>query len=516
MSRIIAGDASVREAYGEKRIPAGYKGSVRAWALLVALVAACGGGGGGGGGGGTPAFAVLSTVPPDGTIGFAPGTGITVTFTDSPDAATLNISTLVLTRSDGSQVPATITTTTSNPRTVRVDPSPELDPDSRFRLVVKGTIRSAAGAALGSDADVCFITSGPKPTVRDDQIVDLGDRLNIPRYLAQIVRIGTRVLVIGGYRSATEATDTVEEWDPGTRTFQLLPTTLREPRAEFTATLLTDGRILIVGGVETLGGPPLATTEYYVPASGSSPGPSLLEARRWHAASRFRTGVLVSGGFGEDGDPLDSLEFLEGGSWQAHPGHLGEPTAQHLQFLKGFDEVYVTVGNLDQIAARVDSIGVTPFVEPDARFRCQGTFMSDGRVMVVAGDTRSVVIHDFDLGISWMADKLLYDRRGAFSLTPWGSTGRFYLAAGGFQISAGGRVIATTELVEYVQNPGGTPTAVLYRGADLPVPMAGHVGFPDPTGVTILAGGVNDAAGDPVRRVVMILDDRTTPPATCK
>jgi hypothetical protein len=490
---------------------------VKRWAILLACFLAACGGGGGGGGGGPAAFAISATVPPDGTIGFPPGTGISVNFSDNVDVGTLTVATLVLTRSDGSQVPANIVTAPANPRNVQVRPSPDLTPDARFRLVVKASIRSTAGIPLGADSEICFITSGPVPAVREDQVLDLGDRLNVPRYLAQVVRTGNRVFVIGGHTSATAATDTVEEWDPGTRAFKLLATKLLGPRAEFTATVLSDGRILLVGGVEAPGGAPLATTEIFDPVSGSSPGPPLLEARRWHAASRFRTGVLVSGGFGGTGDPLDSLEVLENGSWSAHSGHLAQPSAQHLQFSRGFDEVYVAVGNLGQIAARVDSVAVTSFFEGDARFRSQGTVLSDGRVMIVAGDTRSVVIHDFDADVSWLATKLLFDRRGAYSLTTWGSSGRTYLAAGGFQISAGGRVIGTLEIVEYLQNPGGPANATVYRvvASQLPVPMAGHVGFNDPLGASVLAGGVHEEDGVPSRRVVMILDDRTTPPATC-
>jgi len=491
---------------------------VRARVLLLAgLVAGCGGGGGGGGAGPT-ALAVIQTVPVNGSDDLAPGTGISVTFSAGLDISTLTTTTLVLSRSDGSLVPAAIVTTPANPRNVRVEPNQDLDPDTRYRLVIKGSIRSADGVPLGADTEICFFTTGPVPAVREDQVLDLGDRLNVPRYLAQVVRVGSRVFVIGGHRSPTAATDTVEEWDFATRSFTLLPAKLLGPRAEFTATVLSDGRILVVGGVAAPGGPPLSTVETYSPSTGSSPGPPLLEARRWHAASRFRSGVLVSGGFGSAGDALDTLEFLENGSWHAHTGHLAQPTAQHLQFSSGFDDVYVSVGNLGQVAARVDSIGVTHLFEGDARFRSQGVVTSDGRVMIVAGDTRSVVIHDFPAEMSWLGGDLLFDRRGAYSLTAWGSSGRVYLAAGGFQISAGGRAIRSLELIEYVQNAGGRPDAIVYTvtASELPATMAGHVGFNDITGASVLAGGIGDGVGDHSRRVVMILDDRTTPPVTCK
>ena len=488
---------------------------MRAWVFFLGLAAACGGGGGGGG---AVAFAVAQTVPADGSTDLAPGTGLSVTFSAPLDIGTLTIDTLVLFRANGSVVPSSIVTAPTNPRNVRVEPISDLSPDSRFRLVIKSSIRSADGVALGSDEEICFVTSGPEPTVREDQIVDLGDRLNVPRYLPQLVRNGGRILVIGGFKSPTEATDTVEEWDSSTLGFKLLSAKLLGPRAEFTATLLSDGRILIVGGVAVPDGAPLATTEFFDPATGSSPGPPLLTARRWHAASRFRGGVLVSGGFDASGDPLDTLESLEGAAWQTLAGKLGVPTAQHLQFARGFDDVYLTAGNLSQVAARVDSAGVTPVPEGDTRFRPQGLFMSDGRLLVVAGDTRSVVIRDFDTRTSWLGNDLLFDRRGAFSLTSWGSTGRLFLAAGGFQITAGGRAIRSLELVEYLSNAGGRPDAIIHtvKAAELPIAFAGHVGFNDASGATVLAGGIGDGVGDHSRRVVMILDDRTTPPVSCK
>ena len=103
----------------------------------------------------------------------------------------------------------------------------------------------------------------------------------------------------------------------------------------------------------------------------------------------------------------------------AAQGRLRRPDRANLTII-------LSIG-LAQVAARVDSVAVTGFFEGDARFRSQGTVLHDGRVMIVAGDTRSVVIHDFDQDVSYLATKLLFDRRGAYSLTAWGSSGRLYL-----------------------------------------------------------------------------------------
>jgi hypothetical protein len=464
------------------------------------------------------AFAVAGTMPAHGSIGLDPSSVLTISFSSATDLTTVTTDNLILYAAGGTLVPTKVLTVPSNPRFASLEPFLDLAPDAPYRLVVKGSIRSADGTPLGVDSEVCFITKGPFPTIRQDQILDLGDRLNVPRYLAQLVRANGRAYVIGGFRNATEATDTIEEWDPVGRTFRLLPVRLLTPRAEFTATYLADGRILVAGGVSVAGGAPLATTEYLNVATGSTAGPSLLAARRWHAASRFRGGVLVSGGYGVSGDPLDTLEVLAGTAWEMHPGRLAEPSAQHLQFSNGFDTVYVTVGNFQALASTVADDSILSFLEGDIRFRSSGVVTSDGRVLIVGGDTRSISIHDFARGESWLGNDLLFDRRGAFSLTSWGPSGRFYVAAGGFQITAGGRAIQSLELVEYLGNLPVRPDVIVYRhlAGELPVPFAGHVGFNETTGATVLAGGFGDGVGDHSRRVVVIVDDRETPPATCR
>ena len=96
-------------------------------------------------------------------------------------------------------------------------------------------------------------------------------------------------------------------------------------------------------------------------------------------------------------------------------------------------------------------------------------------------------------------------------------TGHRFLAAGGFQITAGGRALATLEVVDYLPiGPFGTPDAAVYpvTGTELPVPMAGHVGFVDINGVVVPAGGWGDGVGDHLRRVVLIRDGGDT--VTCR
>ncbi len=114
-----------------------------------------------------------------------------------------------------------------------------------------------------------------------------------------------RVLVIGGW-GGSDFLASAEVWDPTTETFS--PTgSLDEARSLHTATLMPDGRVLVIGGWRGEG--ELTSAEIWDPATGefSSAG-SLGEGRENHTATLTADGrVLVIGGEGENG-PLASAE----------------------------------------------------------------------------------------------------------------------------------------------------------------------------------------------------------------
>jgi hypothetical protein len=484
--------------------------------VLLLGLAACGGGSGGG----APQviFAITGTVPRAGNTAAPIDAPLVITFNWPADLATITRQTVQLLRdTTGLAVPFDFFKQPSNLTNVQVLPLNDLEPNELYQLVISGTIRSREGQPLGADTEVCFITASPVPSVRPDQVVDLGDRMPVPRYLGRAVRLTDgRTVVIGGFRDPNTATDTIEVWDPATQSFELLPVRLATARGEHSATLLGDGRVLIAGGVAQPGGPPLDSTEILsAAATGIGAGPDLNVARRWHGASRFLggSGAVVSGGFGPTGDALDSVEILDGSAWNFHADSLPQPTTQHLHYAQGTDTVYVTAGNLQQQAAQIRSGGVTLRTEGDTRFRPAAALVDGSRLFVVGGDTRSIVTHEFGSNTSWLASRLLLQRRGAHTLTRRGDTGHRFVAAGGFQITAGGRTLATLEVVDYLPvGPFGTPDAAVYpvTGVELPVPMAGHVGFVDGNGIVVLAGGWGDGVGDHLQRVVLILDGGDT------
>ncbi len=487
--------------------------------------AACGGGGGGGSdGGGATGFTLFATVPENGDTTAGIANGVAITFSQSADLNTLTAANIRLQPFGGAPVGIRVETQAFNSSTARVEPIESLEPNTEYELIVGVGVTSAAGSPLAAAQRICFITESATPTVRPDQLLDLGDRLNVGRAFARGIRLRDgRFMIFGGFIDETDATDTVEIWDPATLSFSVHTSKMMVPRAEHTLTLLPNGRVLIVGGVSTVGGAPLASTEIFDPASGNfAPSAELLTARRWHAASLFASGleVMVSGGFDAAGERLDSVEVLDAIEWTDFGHPLPVASAQHVQFLHGDFEVYFGVGNLESTAARFTGLEIQSRPEGDIRFRAEAHRVDADRLLIVGGDTRSIVVYDFSSNGSFFARDLLRDRRGAFSLTPRDGTGRRFLAAGGLRISEpGSPPIRSLEIVDYLPSGSfGLPDAIVYtvRNVELPIAMGAHIGFVDRNGLTVLAGGEGGDTGPHLRRVVVIADALTDETYSCR
>ena len=126
-----------------------------------------------------------------------------------------------------------------------------------------------------------------------------------------------RVLVVGGYGTDKDPVNTFEIYDPEAGSWSSAGT-LAEPRTDHTATLLPNGQVLVVGGLgeHTL-------TEIYDPDSGSwSAGGYLNAARHQHTAAALSDGtVMITGGLegGREGGRSNTSETYdpETGTWLA-------------------------------------------------------------------------------------------------------------------------------------------------------------------------------------------------------
>ena len=478
--------------------------------VVVACVAACGGSGGSDGGGpGSitgPGFEIAGSNPVPGGINVSVSAPISIFFNLPANLASVDGTTFHMETAAGVAVSSVVQRI--NNVQVRLVPNAPLVQNTVYRVVLSGDVRSAGGERLGADYVFTFVTDSTGPTLRPGQIVDLGERLLEGRFRARSLSINGVITVFGGYSDEQTVTDTVEIHDEATGMFRFANATMLEPRAEHTVTVMRDGRVLITGGISIVGGPPLATTEYFDPTTETfTPGPPLLEARRWHAASTLfgAEHLLVSGGFGASGAPLRSLERLVSGVW-IPMGLLPMASAQHVQVNMGLDVTYIGVGNLQGIAAIFDGTQLSPHDEGVRRSRDAAIRLDDGRLLIASGDVRRVSICDAQVGFTYFASDLFFERRGEHTLASIGQD--MFLAVGGFNVSVQGEpALDSCEIVEYL--PGPVPDARVHYlfSPRLPVPFAGHVSEKLLDGSILLMGGVG-AAGQPhSRRVVRILVD---------
>ena len=161
--------------------------------------------------------------------------------------------------------------------------------------------------ALESEAPTTQLTapSVPADAMAQPFIVSPGKDLRLTRTWHTATRLTDgRIMLIGGCNGGNESYALVEIYDPLSGVFDQIPP-LHTPRHEHTATLLPNGKVLVAGGSS---GAPVASVELFNPADGTwSATGSLSEARYNHTATLLLDGrVLVAGGSGSAGTAFPS------------------------------------------------------------------------------------------------------------------------------------------------------------------------------------------------------------------
>ncbi|MBV9952495.1 MAG: hypothetical protein JO291_11130 [Acidimicrobiia bacterium] len=202
-----------------------------------------------------------------------------------------------------------------------------------------------------------------------------------------------QILVTGGYGSS--ATKSAELYTPATKLWSAAAS-MKDSRGEHTATLLEDGRVLVVGG-DTTGFATLRTAEIYDATTNAwSRTGSMSYARAAHTATLLADGkVLVVGGSSDDDASTTTAEVYDPGTGaftrvsDPHSFHTHDVAAP----ISG-TRVLVAGGGEDLRQAEVfdessDSWTTVGPLDVGRRQGATATALSTGRVLVAGGQADS-------------------------------------------------------------------------------------------------------------------------------
>jgi hypothetical protein len=324
--------------------------------------------------------------------------------------------------------------------------------------------------------------------------------LSVARYIhtATLLPNG-KVLVVGGRDADSNSTNTALLYDPGSDTWSSAGP-LITPRDSHTATLLPDGTVLVAGGHNSNTSSDLDTAQVYTPNSGAgtwSGETTFTTARYSHTATLLPNGqVLVAGGQDASGVATASCELFDyaAGTWTS-TGSLPLRRAGSQAILLPSGKVLVTGGlgenNASQASCELyDPVSGTWTVTGSlatARWGHTATLLPKGKVLVAGGIYRAGG-NDTTLGSCELYDPAtgLWSTTGSFNTYREFQTAT--LLPNGRVLAAGGYQSNTAYYLastELYDPAAGTWTAT----ADLNHTSAYHTATLLPNGKVLVAGG---------------------------
>src|SRR5262245_54091774 len=305
-----------------------------------------------------------------------------------------------------------------------------------------------------------------------------------------------KVLVAGGFNGVVgrdSATNTAEIYDPASGTWRSTGN-LQFARARHTATLLTNGQVLVVGGINDSQSALLTvidTAELYDPVreTWSSTG-KLNWARSSHTATLLPSGrVLTAGGSTGAFEILRTAELYDPvtGLWSA-TGNLNTPRWLHTATVLSGGNVLVAAGSkgdypLLSTAELYDpATGIWKTTgDLNSRDFYTATLLPNGKVLVAEGQDSEAEIYDAASEIWSLTGKAHTIREQGYTATllPTGKV----LLAGGYNYGS----FVGTEIYD--------PATGIWNGSGmLNTGRYGHTATLLPNGAVLVAGGAGESS----------------------
>ncbi|MGH8583829.1 MAG: Ig-like domain-containing protein [Gammaproteobacteria bacterium] len=195
------------------------------------------------------------------------------------------------------------------------------DPRTRSRwlgipaLVWFGALIAVVGIAVGQAGETSageagpIVQHGPAQTL----VLPKAARAHTRGASATLLPTGQWLLLGGTRTDGTKSIAAARLYDAEKRQVTALKASLLHARAYHTATLLADGRILVLGGVEREGRL-VRAVEFFDPVAGSveaAPDLGLMARARHRATLLADARVLFTGGAGEQGLAIDEAELFD-------------------------------------------------------------------------------------------------------------------------------------------------------------------------------------------------------------
>ena len=267
-------------------------------------------------------------------------------------------------------------------------------------------------------------------------------------------------------------------------------------RAGAASALLSDGRVLVMGGSDANG--PLPTAEMFITTGTFAAAPAMHSARRDHSAVVLHDGrVLVTGGNTGSG-ATNSAEIYDPptDTWTLLGSVMSDPRSRHTASLLSDGRVLLAGGQnsggvlntievFDPATDSFSSAGTLSF----PRMSHASAMLQDGRVLLIGGfdgtnSLASIDIFDPSSGTVVAGPTLSVPRSGASATTLLDGT---VLIAGG---NDGSNDLASAEIYDPATSTLSAATAALTQ------PISGHRAFLLPNNNSVLVVGGTSAGTD--------------------